>query len=48
MEKSADQSLGTGYVMSMLITEISGISSTGTIRNGKTPLQSLPGVVIVD
>lgn len=48
MEKSADQSLGTEYVMSMLITEISGISSIGTIRNGKTPVKSLPGVVIVD
>ena len=39
MEKSADQSLGTGYVMSMLITEISGILSIGTIRNGIDPRQ---------
>ena len=39
MEKSADQNLGIGYVMSMLITEISGILSIGTIRNGMDPSQ---------
>ena len=39
MGKSADQSLGTGYVMSMLIMEISGILSIGTIRNGIDPSQ---------
>ena len=39
MEKSADQSPGTGYVMSMLIMETSGILSIGTMRNGIDPIQ---------